>query len=281
VTDPHDRPRLYGDKEVARILERASELHAVEGREGSGRAVGLSLAELEEIAAEAGIPVASVRQAVSELESGAGRGGSHWATGEAPTILLERTLPVEIPMDAFERLAVVIQEAAGMHGQAGLLGRTLTWRADTPDGSRSLQVMVTTRAGQTRIRIEERLHQLAGQLFGGLMGGVGGGLGIGVGLGVGIEVLNSVLFAVAWPLGIVGLSYMTARTIFSTMARRRQRELRTLLERLVEAVEDSGVRPAVERAPEPGSLAPGAPHAASPGAPPGTPPGESMNPSGS
>jgi ribosomal protein L13E len=251
MSDTPERARVYGDKEVGLILKRAAEIQDREPAPGL-RTRGFTLAELEEIASEAGISVDALRRAAEELDRGpARREPLTWATGEPVTIVLERTIPLEITDDVFEELVVEIQHLAGTHGQPSLLGRTLTWQADTPTKSRSLQILVTSRQGQTRIRIEERLHQLAGGLFGGLMGGLGGGLGIGVGLGVGIEVLGSVAFAVAWPLGVVGLSFMGARTIFSAVSRRRQRELGRLHERLVELVEERGVRPGEAlRAPE-------------------------------
>jgi ribosomal protein L13E len=243
MSETPERARVYGDKEVGLILKRAAEIQDREPAPGA-RMRGFTLAELEEIASEAGISVDSLRQAATELDSGPSRREPFvWATGEPVTIVLERTVPLEIRDDAFEELVVEIQQAAGTHGQPSLLGRTLTWQADTPTKSRSLQILVTSRQGQTRIRIEERLHQLAGGLFGGLMGGLGGGLGLGVGLGVGIEVLGSALFAVAWPLGVVGMSFLGARTIFSAVSRRRQRELGRLLERLAGLVEQRGTRP--------------------------------------
>ena len=54
MTDANNLPRLYDEKEVGKLLERATELQ----REDPVRAAasgGLSLSELEEIAAEAGI----------------------------------------------------------------------------------------------------------------------------------------------------------------------------------------------------------------------------------
>ena len=129
------------------------------------------------------------------------------------------------------------------HGQASLIGHTLTWRASTTQNDRSTQVTVSSRQGKTQIRIEERLHGIAGGLFGGIMGGVGGGLGLGIGLGVGIEVLGSVAFAVAWPAGVIGLSYMLARGIFGSIARRRRRILRELLDRITEFVAQTATSP--------------------------------------
>jgi hypothetical protein len=100
-------------------------------------------------------------------------------------------------------------------------------------------VVVSARRGETHVRVEERLHQFAAGLFGGTLGGVGGGVGIGVGLPVGLEVLGSTLFAVAFPLGIFGLSYLGARAIYRQVVQRRRAKLVELLERITAAVEQS------------------------------------------
>jgi hypothetical protein len=250
MRDPADHPRRYADDEVRRLLERASEIQAREGTQAVVHSGGFSLAELEEIAAEAGISPAHMRQAAAELESrAAAEGDWTWATGEPVTLVRERFVSGELPADAFESLVMEIQRSAGLHGQPSLMGRTLTWQADTPSRDRSLQVMIASRDGRTRIRVEERLHQLAGGLFGGMMGGVGGGLGVGVGVGVGLNVLGSALFAVAAPLGVVGLSFLAARGIFSGISRRRQRALDALMTRLVAEVEQGVEAAAVEELP--------------------------------
>lgn len=236
MSDVQPPARRYDEDEVRRILERATELQR--DLPAAAASQGVTLGELEEIAAEAGIAPGSIRRAARELDSRSEESGA-WAAvaGHPPTIVLERTLPGELPEEAFGDLVAEIQRSAGTHGQPSVLGRTLTWQADTWANQRSLQVVVSSRRGETQIRIEERLDQLAGRLFGGIVGGVGGGVGL-VGLGVGIGALGSVLFAVAWPVGVAGLSYMGAREIFRTVARGRHRTLAEFLERLTEMVLD-------------------------------------------
>lgn len=224
--------RRYSDKEVGLILKRAAELQST-GPEETAAGSGLSLHELEEIAGEAGIDPRNLRRAAAELESGAYREGAwEWLTGGPVAIRLERTIPGELSESEFEGLIPEIQTAADGHGHASLVGRTLTWRSATSQGQRSTQVSIVCRDDRTRILIEERMGGLAGGLFGGIVGGVGGGLGLGVGLGVGIDVLNSVLFSVAFPAGVIGSAYMLARAIFGSIARRRRRRLRELLDQL-------------------------------------------------
>jgi hypothetical protein len=235
-----DHPlRRYGEAEVAKILRRATELQHEEPLRARS-SEGLSLAELEEIAAEVGIDPQLLRRAAVELDSVAGKPDG-WAKilGDRMTLLQETVVPGELPDGAFEALVPIIQEVADDFGQPSLLGRTLTWRAETASKTRSLQVMVSARNGGTHIRVEERLHQLAGGLFGGTLGGVGGGVGLGVGLPVGIEVLGSALFATAFPLAVLGVTFVVARQIYRAVARTRRKVLATLLQRLAAAVTEA------------------------------------------
>ncbi len=174
---PAERRRRYGEEEVGLILKRAAELQRQEPA-GSGEGGGLTLAELEEIAAEAGIDPRHLQRAAQEVDSLAvplhGEGADRLIG--APLVLkFERSLPGELPEDRFESLLPNIQDAVEGYGQPSLLGRTLTWQSTSPTSDRTLQVTASSRDGRTRIRIEERSSQLATQLFGGIVGGVGGG----------------------------------------------------------------------------------------------------------
>jgi hypothetical protein len=254
MTDDRDRRRRYGDKEVGLILKRAAELHQQEPRsevEGGG----LSLADLEEVAAEAGINPIYIARAAADLDAvTTQRDGISRFTGAPLSVEFERSIAGELPEDAFEHLIPEIQRAAGSQGQLSLVGRTLTWQSSTGDNVRSLQVTVVSRTGRTRIRIEERCENLAWSLFGGAIGGVGGGVGLGVGLGVGIGALGSVLFTIAFPLAAFTGSYIVARTSFTYSVRKRQRVLRDLLDRLTEEVLAATVEPPLDTTESAGRL---------------------------
>lgn len=247
MREPEHRLRRYGEDEVARLLKRATELQrdAVSPETGAGE---LTLPELEDIAIEAGIDPHFLRRAAAELQVGGTSPGSRWSwlTGAPASLLFERTVAGELPPDALEELPAEIQQRVGALGQASVVARTLTWQTETPNKTRSLHVVVTSREGKTHIRIEERLNQLAGALFGGLVGGVGGGAG-GAGLGVALGVLGSAALAVALPLGAVAGSYFAARTIFSTMVARRREVLQDLLRHLSDAVSDAATDAAGDR----------------------------------
>jgi hypothetical protein len=232
MADSPRLPRLYDEKEVGRLLKRATELQR-EDPVRANPAGGFSLEELEEIAAEAGIDPQHLRRAAAELDTGGGdvEGWEH-LLGEKVTLVRQAVVPGELGPTGFERLVPAIQILASEHGQPSLLGRTLTWHSETQSKSRSLQIVVSARNGETHIRAEERLHQMAAGLFAGTTAGFGVGVGIAVGMPVGLQVLGSVLFAAAFPLGTIGLTLVAVRQIYRAVVRRR----RSILTGLVEGI---------------------------------------------
>ena len=238
MSEPQNLPRVYGDKEMGRILKRATELqHDEPSAPTSG---GVTLADLEEIAAEAGIDPKYLRRAAMEVDTGVAD-SSFWASVVGEDLMLTRdvTLPGELPDDGFERIVTAIQSQAREHGQPSLLGRTLTWRAETVSKSRTIQVVVTSRDGHTHVRLEENLSQLATGVFAGGTAGLGLGVGLGVGLPIGLEVLGSVAFAVAAPVAAVALSYIGARQIYREVVRRRNQAITDIFECAVAEAESS------------------------------------------
>ncbi len=229
MTDPTNLPRLYGEKEIGQILKRATELQHAEPPAPS--ADSMTLSELEEVAAEAGIDPAYLRRAAIEVDAGTAE-RSTWAkfAGEELVLVKEITVPGELREDGFERIVAVIERGTSEHGQSSVLGRTLTWRAEMSNKSRTVQITVTSRDGQTSVRLEENLKKLAGEYFG-VFGFGGGMVGIGVGANVGIGLL--------WPLfpvGVLGLTYIGTRQIYRAIVKRRRRVMGQLFEQVLNEV---------------------------------------------
>lgn len=233
---PPGAPRRYTEKEIGVILRRATEMQTSEP--SAANPSGFSLADLEEIAHEAGIDVQFLRRAAAELETAGPSSLGARLAGAPVTIRLERTVPGELPEGAFDDLIPLIQVATEGHGQASSVGKTLTWSSRTAAQTSSQQVLVSSSRGETLIRIEEGLGQLAGGLFGGIMGGVGGGVGLGVGGALG-GVLGSVAFGLGFPILVIGVSYLASREIFKAVVARRRRAMEALMRRIVEHVEES------------------------------------------
>lgn len=248
--------RRFSEKEVAHIIKRASELQQEEAPTESTN--GMSLAELEQVAREAGLDPALVRRAATDLDTRVTDRKPSAFVGAPTTLSLERTIEGEIPPDEFEPMVLEMNRVLGLVGTATTLGRSLQWtvtgmgrrRAST----RTLQVTVTPRNGRTTIRMEEPLGQLAGGLFAGLMAGLGGGLS-GPAMGIGLGAFHSGSMAVALIASAVSGSYLLARTIYGHIVKGRGEALQELMSRLVEHVSATAiVAPALDRPAERKSL---------------------------
>lgn len=242
---PDARGRRYSEQEVALIIRQATELQQAESP-ADGK-TGMSLAELEDIAREAGIDPHLVRRAATNLDTHARDERSSLFLGAPSGIRLERSVDGEISPDDYAAIVGEIQRTLGEMGTASTLGRTLQWMS-APVGRRranvrSVQVTVAPRNGRTGIRVEEPLGSFAGRVFGGVMGGIGMGtlpLAV-VGGGFLGDVLGGTLpfqiaGGVAAGVALLGGSYLLARTIFVRTAERRGRALRGLMDSLAERV---------------------------------------------
>lgn len=226
--------RRFDDEEVSRILERAAELQhhsPLAPRETSG----MTLAELEQVALEAGIDPQHVRDAAAALEREvpATLSGGRALLGAPIRLELERAVDGEIAPAAYEALAETIRQTISTPGYVSTLGKSFEWNSANPQ--RALRVTITPRAGRTVIRIEERFGNLVGGLFGGIVGGVGGGGG-GTALGVIGGAFHSIGLALATAGAALVGSFLLARTIFRAVVRQRARQLGQLLDALVEQV---------------------------------------------
>ncbi|HEY0778511.1 MAG TPA: hypothetical protein VGD56_11155 [Gemmatirosa sp.] len=224
-------PRRYSDQEVALILRRAAELQVDEPG-----ATGTSLADLEEIAREAGLDPALVRRAATDLATASPVAAASRFVGAPTRVHVERVVDGEVTADDLEALVGEVRRTFGEPGLVSTLGRTVTW-SPTPTqyghrmSGRRVFVTLTTRGGQTTIRAEEDLSATAGGIFGGLMGGMGGGL-TAPAVAVGIGVFHAALPVVGLVGALIGGTYGLSRGIYVTLTRRREREIRQLVERL-------------------------------------------------
>ena len=143
MTEPPALPR-YTEPEMALILKRAAELQ--EG--ASGAPSELSLAEIQEIAAEAGISAGYVAQAAAELRRPSRRSG--WLGG-VTRFHHERTVDGQLAPTGLGELVDVVRAEVGIHGEVSTVLGSLEWR-----GQDSMGVTFVTmgpRTGGTRIAV--------------------------------------------------------------------------------------------------------------------------------
>jgi len=222
-------PRRYSEKEAGRILRRAAEMQRAEP--SAADPSGFSLAELEEVAREAGIDPAVVRRAASQLDVSRSESVSSALAGGPLSIRVEREVPGEYPAERFDTLVPMIQNVSPWQGHAGVVGKSLTWSARADSNTSSLQVLVAAADGRTLIRAEERLGGFVGALFGGVVAGGGVGAGVGIGAGVGAAI-GSPLFMFGFPLLIVGGTYYGARLLYAAHVKKERDRLQTLVDQL-------------------------------------------------
>ena len=240
------RRRKYSDDEVKAIVKHAAEMQA---QHPTAEAGALSLGGIQEVAAEVGISPERVERAAKQLsrhedESDEPNLFKKVFLGASTTVRVERMVEGEVSEAEFPALVEEIRSSLRNVGHVSTLGRSLAWStATTGQGTaRAVHLMVTPRAGYTRITIEEHLAQIAGGLYGGIMGGGGGG-GMGVSMGIGLGEFGLPLVAIGGTILAVGGSYAIARYFFTATVRKRTRQLERLADRLADHIAFTATRP--------------------------------------
>ena len=126
-----------------------------------------------------------------------------------------------------------IRRAMNNLGQVSQLGRSFAWVSSRGDPwRRDLEISVSVRGGRTRITLRENLAPLVGACYGGIGGGMGGG-GMGPIMGILFGALGvpGSAIAVIIPLWLAA-TFATARTTYYYSAKRRERKLEGLADRL-------------------------------------------------
>jgi hypothetical protein len=224
----------FSDQEVAALLQRTAELQA----EGSGGR-GMTLEEVERIAAEAGLDAALVRRAASELRrpGGAAR-TSGWLRkllGGPAKLRWEIEVDGEIDEAAHEAILEAIHMSISEPGTTSTAGRTLQWSFVSQ--SRKVLVSVSPRNGRTVIRVEEGMGNMIGGIYGGVLGGVGGTLAPLAGIG-GAALLGAT-GALAGIFVALGATYVGTRAIYNKVTDSREQALAGLVDEVRAAVEAS------------------------------------------
>jgi len=223
-------PQRFSEEEVQRVLRRAAELQRRDSRVPTD-VRALSLAELEQIAADSGIDVQQIHRAILELEGGRHRARSV-LLGAPAHVHLERVLDHESPSSAFEPLVSEMNRALGTTGQVSAVGETLTWSASNTS-SGPVEIAISRLEGGTRIALDASFGGLLGATFGGIGGGLGVGLGGPLAAAVG-QLTQSWATAAATICLALGLALLLARSLYATIVRRRIRRLEQLMDRLSE-----------------------------------------------
>ena len=184
--------RRFSDAEAAQIFERATSGHALEATRA---AEGMTLAELQSIGREVGIPAEQITRAALSLSLGEAKGTQRFlgmTTGVGHTVHLARKLTDE----EWERFVAQVRETFNARGRMTSEGSLRQW------SNGNLQVLLEPTETGHRVRFKTVKGAAPGTVVGGLMAGAAGLIGevtavlTGVAHDVGLVVSFGVLTAI-------------------------------------------------------------------------------------
>jgi hypothetical protein len=235
MAENHIRKRLYSDKEIGSLIQRATEIQR-KASESTER--GLSLQEVEHIAAEIGIDPEHLRTAAVELESrlDAGEGFRFWG---GPFVLdQERVVEGTLTEEQWEWIVLGLRRLTGSTGTVNEIGQIREWTRTIKDLDFLLeqtQVTINPRNDQTTINVRKqyrggaRMAYVLSILLSGTVAGIfldGGGLS---------DLMNAVILGGS---GISGLAVV--RTSMAYWTKRQREKLKELTDWLHETISQPG-----------------------------------------
>lgn len=138
--------RFFNEDEVSAILKTAVDM---DSKGGGATSFGLSLEELQQIAAESGIDPRNVAAAISQLDhQDEKQEKTFW--GGPTSWTQDRVVEGGVDEEQWENMVAVIRKAYGDTGEVQMRGHTKEW---IHSGKSNVQahVAATTRDGRTRI----------------------------------------------------------------------------------------------------------------------------------
>ncbi len=225
--------RLYSDQEISAILKRAGEMQAVQSPDETH---GLSLEELQQIAAEVGLDPKIVAAAAAEMEHSRIVEKASGFLGAPTSMYVERVIPGEIDEALLPEAAAIIGEAFGMVGRSGQVGRSLEW---THSSERSnIQVTVMPHDGQTKVRVIGKFPRIAMAFF--LPALIVGGIWSSM-IPLSMQLPPAAVFAVA-SIGLM-IGYVLSRFGFSSYVRKKERAAEKLMRELDDMIDEAPPSP--------------------------------------
>jgi hypothetical protein len=233
--NPHPEAEIggedrYTENEFALILRKAFELQ--EGQAGVDTSHGLSLEEIQAVAAEIGLDPALVERAASLLPR---TKTSRLARvfGGPSTYQLEYSAAGEISKDEFGKVVDAIRRAAGHQGQVNEVLGSLEW--NTVGELSQIHVTVSPRDGQTAIRVFADRGPAGALTF--IFPGLAGLISIGI--AGAITEPGTALGVVTLVTAAMSGAFLTARTIWKTTTSRFRPRLLNIMQAVSGTVEHS------------------------------------------
>ena len=223
--------RRSGDEEVGAILERAADLQGRSVAVTDGAARGLTLADLRQIAEEAGIDPRFVDLASADLAAPV-KGTGIALAGGAYRWRSNSTIPGEIDDSDRDRILQAIRSVFGTKGEvADVFGR-MEWSFD--EGTGPVIIGITSRDGVVEIDVAAEKAGEVGLIYGMIVpfGGLLGGAAVAK-----LLVLTGGLAAIP-VVAIAGLSYLGVRIGWGMRSKWWERRIGRITERIGSIVQE-------------------------------------------
>jgi len=220
--------RRFDEREVSLILRKAAEV-AREERPATVAAGGMTLAEIKEIAAEAGIDPSRIDSVARSIDAPVRRSRLDVFVGSATNVRHEAVFTADLSEEDRGEAVRRIREALGTPGVVGGRDDCVEWMDQ--DGLGGRYVTIAPAEGGTRVEVSGAFREAAA-----------GATGIAGVVGVVGSVATGLVVASAGPLGWVlapltlGAMFAVPRLTIGTVVRRETRKLAALHDRLRDLV---------------------------------------------
>lgn len=224
--------RRFTDDEVRRILHNAAELQEDSSSSYAGSGRGMTLADLRQIAEEAGIEARFVDIAAST--EGTPTATSETQFGGAPMNWhFTQSVGAGLEDGDFQRVLMTIRSVMRQQGELSEVFGRMEWSYD--DGLGPVIVGLSSRDGRSEIDVTAQRSGEAGLYF---------GLGIPFGGLLGGAVLSALLGikgagALPFILGSAALCYLGTRLFWKSRSKWWSRRLRSLVERVAATITEA------------------------------------------
>lgn len=219
-----DPSRLYDDREIGALIQRATELQ--ESRDSRNPGSGLPLREIERIGAEIGISPADLRAAAMDLEASGSASKGQSLVGGPFEVVSRSHLSIVIGDEEWARIVAELRRMTGSPGRVEMVAGRLEWTRTVSDLGQVMEsTQVTLTPGEDGTIVDLRTRFGGGARFAYVVSVLlGGGV---AGIFLDGAAAGQLLSTLAVGGGVAG-GLATGRLSVGLWARRRRKELKTL-----------------------------------------------------
>lgn len=226
--------RLFSEQEIGAILKRTAELAK---QADASNPDGLSLEEIQQLAADAGLDPGLVARAAAELSVDAPRTGKKHFWGGPLTHSTDMQLDVPVDSETWESMLPAIRSSFGVAGVVSVREGTFEWTATSGENEKQAHVYVRRTPSGSRLHVFWS-HELVALPFfiPTLMATI-------LSIPILFEELHVGLLGIPLMVLIVGTAFMLGRFGVTSLGNRNIRKVDALAKDLVRIANESADRP--------------------------------------